>query len=236
MSGFSDVGMVRLSADTLEIDVAGEHIIKTGSDAVMSVPSSSYSILFITITVLLIVFLLSVVAIYVFSVKKIRRIGKELDSLEASNVRNSEAITALLTEKAQMIRQLLKQYDSPPDSEKGMSFLDYVDTLKSSVSSYQKAIDAFRSDDQFFHKLETALNSGRNNIMYTTRALLKESINEDDYNVLIGSLSNMTPSSIAFMMDIKPGTIRVKKSRIIEKIKNLPESVDKHELMKMLNI
>lgn len=227
-------GLDRLSirADSLVVSTDESLLLKTGTDAVISkiLPSTSWWVWVVFLAALFVAGIL----VYCSFFDRIRRLKVELDRLSAKQERNTATISMLIQERALFIKTLVSQYKFAPDSEKGMSFMDYVDRLRVAVNKYQDIISSIRNDTRWFPLLEAAINDSQNNIIEFVRHRLGDTISEEGYHIIVGSFAGMSPSSMAFLLGINSGTVRVKKYRIRAQIKLFPDSKEKISLLKNL--
>ena len=146
----------------------------------------------------------------------------------------SEAVMNLVKDRVSMVRTLTTVHDKTVRQNRALSYPDELEFLQETVDSYHTYLEELRKDKSFMSVVEAALNAGKNDVMKKARRLLGESVSEEDFKVLSCFLAGMTPASISFVTGIKPGTIRVKKSRLKEKINATPDHPDKEALLKQL--
>ena len=108
-----------------------------------------------------------------------------------------------------------------------MHLIDQVEYLKETNNNYRKVLDAFKGDTSFLARLEMALNAGKSDIMTRVRSIYGEQLSENDYHILAGLFAGMSPSVISFMTGVKEGTVRVKKSRFIDRFETLGNADEK---------
>ena len=91
--------------------------------------------------------------------------------------------------------------------------------------------DVFAKSDLVVGNLETALDAGKNGIMHKARTALGD-LSEMDGLILTCIYAGMPPSSIGFVTGLKPGTVRTRKSRLLDRIEALPASGEKELLLR----
>ena len=178
------------------------------------------------------IFIIAVFIIVFFRVlklqgKKNQEIMKEMAQLVQTNRNNCDAIAVLIEERIKLMQSLVSQYNKDKPSGKNLSLHDYVEHLQTINDNYRKSLEAFDGDKTFLSKIEQALNAGKSNIMARVRTLYGNRISENDYLILAGLFIGMSTASISFITGIKEGTIRVKKSRFLDKFEKLEDSEDK---------
>lgn len=166
--------------------------------------------------------------LYVRKIYRRRLLQRELE--ESSTVMN------LVRERVSLVRNLTAVHDKTVLQNKALSYPDELDSLRETIDSYHSYLEELKRDKSFMDGLEAALNAGKNDVMKKTRRMLGESVSEEDYEILTCFLVGMTPASISFLTGIKPGTIRVKKSRLKEKISLIPDHPDKEALLGQLQM
>lgn len=167
--------------------------------------------------------------------KKNKELTDLIDSLEdtrKSNLSSSEAIAELIEDRANLVRSFINYEKDSSPSEKSLPFLDYVEKLQRITEQYRRTIEAFRNDTSYFQKLEKALDAAKDGIMARFRNMFGSSYSEKDYQIISCLFAGMNPTSISFLTGVKAGTIRVKKTRLIDRIEALPESEEKTALLK----
>ena len=102
-----------------------------------------------------------------------------------------------------------------------MHLIDHLEYLKEVNNNYRKTLEVFNGDWSFLSKLEQALNAGKSNIMSRVRDIYGDTITENDYLILAGLFAGMSPATISLITGVKEGTIRVKKSRFIDRFEQL---------------
>ena len=152
----------------------------------------------------------------------------EMQQLVQSNRSTCEAIAVLIEERVRLMQSLLSQYkevDRLPD--KKLHLIDQVEQLKEVNKNYRKTLEVFNGDWSFLSKLEQALNAGKSNIMARVRDIFGDTITENDYLILAGLFAGMSPATISLITGVKEGTIRVKKSRLIDRFETLGNADEK---------
>lgn len=140
----------------------------------------------------------------------------------------SQVVISLLKEKVSMVSTLSTLHEvALKRKESQLSYMDELEALQAVVSDYHDYLQELRGNLSFMGDLESALNTGGNGIMRKARYLLGTSIDESDYFILACSLAGMKPTSISFITNVNPGTIRTRKSRIKKRIRQTPPSLDR---------
>lgn len=151
------------------------------------------------------------------------------------NAAESQAVIALLKDRVMLVKNLAETHEKTERRNRAFSYPDELEALQETVDSYRAYLEELRADTHLMGYLEMALNAGKDNIMSKARQLLGKSLSEQDYIVMACYLAGMTTSSISFVTGIKPGTVRTKKSRMKEKINNMPDCSDKHDILAVLD-
>lgn len=150
-------------------------------------------------------------------------------------VRASQAVLTILKDKMDIVRNLTdKRVIAEKRTIRG-SYFDRMEALQQMVDNYQHYLEELRGDKTFFGNMEESLNIAKNNIMQNARRLLGQSIQETDYAILCCFIAGMTTSAVSFVVDLRPGTVRTRKSRLKSKIMELPHSSEKTDLLMALN-
>ena len=153
----------------------------------------------------------------------------EMQRLVKTNHISNEAVSGLIEEKVRLMQTLLSHYKEDVPTGKNLPLLDYVEHLQSINDSYKKTIESFTENRDFLTNMEHALNAAKSNIMARVRALYGNRISESDYLILAGLFAKMSPAAISFLTGVKEGTIRVKKSRFIDRFEKL-DNIEEKEL------
>jgi len=159
--------------------------------------------------------------------RKSNEMMKEMVQLVQCNRINCDAVAELIDERVRMMQTIVSQYKEDESSGKNLKILDYVEHLQSLNARYRKIIESFKGDRSFLSQLEQSLNVGKSNIMTRIRAVYGDTIPDNDYLILAGLFAGMSTASISFITGVKEGTIRVKKSRFLDKFEKLEDSEDK---------
>jgi hypothetical protein len=153
---------------------------------------------------------------------------QEMQQLIQSNRSTCEAVAILIEERVRLMQSLLSHYKETASlPNKDMHIIDQVEYLKDVNQNYRKALEVFSGDWSFLSKLEQALNAGKSNIMSRVRDIYGGTITENDYLILAGLFAGMSTAVISFISGVKEGTIRVKKSRFIDRFEKLGQKDDK---------
>ena len=142
----------------------------------------------------------------------------------------AEAAAALVRDRVEMIKSLIDKHDALKQRE-GLSYMDELESLQETVQNYRQFLDDLRGDTAFVGNLETALDVGKNGIMHKARTALGD-LSEMDGLILTCIYAGMPPSSIGFVTGLKPGTVRTRKSRLLDRIEALPASGEKELLLR----
>ncbi len=159
----------------------------------------------------------------------------EMQRLEKTNRISNEAVSGLIEERVRLMQTLLSHYKEDVPTGKNLPLLDYVEHLQSINDSYKKTIESFTENRDFLTNMEHALNAAKFNIMARVRALYGNRISESDYLILVGLFAKMSPAVISFLTGVKEGTIRVKKSRFIDRFEKLDNQEEKEFFLKELH-
>lgn len=159
----------------------------------------------------------------------------EMQRLEKTNHISNEAVFGLIEERIRLMQTLLSHYKEDVSSGKNLPLLDYVEHLQSINDSYKKTIESFTDNRDFLANIEHALNAAKSNIMSRVRAIYGNKISESDYLILAGLFAKMSPAAISFLTGVKEGTIRVKKSRFIDRFEKLDNQEEKEFFLKELH-
>ena len=152
---------------------------------------------------------------------------KEIQHLVKSNHISNEAVSGLIEERIRLMQTLLSHYKEDVPSGKNLPLLDYVEHLQSINDNYKKIIESFSGNREYMANMEQALNASKNNIMDRVRAIYGNKISENDYLILAALFAKMSPAAISFITGVKEGTIRVKKSRFIDRFEKLDNPEEK---------
>ena len=139
-----------------------------------------------------------------------------------------------MKDRVTLVKNLVETHEKAERRNHALSYPDELEALQETVNSYRTYLEELRADTHLMGHLEMALNAGKDNVMSKARQLMGTSISEQDYTILACFLAGMTTSSISFVTGIKPGTLRTKKSRMKQKIVELPDSADKRTLMETI--
>jgi len=159
--------------------------------------------------------------------RKSQEMMKEMAQLVQSNRNNCEAVSELIEERVQLMQKMVSHYKKDEPSGNNLNMLDYVEHLQTINDRYRKIIENFKGNQSFLSQLEQSLNVGKSNIMTRIRAVYGDTIPDNDYLILAGLFAGMSTASISFITGVKEGTIRVKKSRFLDKFEKLEDSEDK---------
>ena len=161
----------------------------------------------------------------------------EMQQLVQSNRSTCEAIAVLIEERVRLMQSLVSQYkEADKLPYKNMHLMDQVEYLKETNNNYRKVLDAFKDDTRFLSQLEMALNAGKSDIMSRVRGIFGDQISENDYHILAALFAGMSPSVISFMTGVREGTIRVKKSRFIDRFETLGNADEKRLFLDALQV
>lgn len=158
---------------------------------------------------------------------EILRLEEDLAKMHLSG---AEAAAALVRDRVGMVKSLIDKHDALKQRE-GLSYMDELESLQETVQSYRQFLDELRGDTAFVGNLETALDAGKNGIMHKARTALGD-LSEMDGLILTCIYAGMPPSSIGFVTGLKPGTVRTRKSRLLDRIEALPASEEKELLLR----
>lgn len=158
---------------------------------------------------------------------EILRMEEDLAKMQLSG---AEAAAALVRDRVEMVKSLIDKHDALKRRE-GLSYMDELESLLENVQNYRQFLDELRGDTAFVGNLETALDAGKNGIMRKARAALGE-MSETDGLILTCIYAGMPPSSIGFVTGLKSGTVRTRKSRLLDRIEALPASEEKDLLLR----
>lgn len=158
---------------------------------------------------------------------EILRLEEDLAKMHLSG---AEAAAALVRDRVEMVKSLIDKHDALKQRE-GLSYMDELESLQETVQNYRQFLDELRGDTAFVGNLETALDAGKNGIMRKARAALGE-LTETDGLILTCIYAGMPPSSIGFVTGLKSGTVRTRKSRLLDRIEALPASEEKDLLLR----
>ena len=223
--------------EDLELDsILSQSAVDTlyGKDAHMIFvqPSGTVSFVWVLVAIVIIALLAVLIIMALRTIKRQDRqcqnMMQEMQQLVLSNRNTCEAIAVLIEERVRLMQSLVLQYkeaDKLPD--KNMHLIDQVEYLKETNNNYRKVLDAFKGDTSFLARLEMALNAGKSDIMTRVRSIYGEQLSENDYHILAGLFAGMSPSVISFMTGVKEGTVRVKKSRFIDRFETLGNADEK---------
>ena len=171
--------------------------------------------------------------------RHIRALQQSLDAARRDIVRQetllsaskeSDVVLGLLREKTTMVKTLLEKHDAMRMKE-GLSYLDELEALQDAVQGYNDYLEDLRFDKHFMGDMERALDVAKDGLMKKTRAVLGDSVSEEDYRIISCFYAGLDTSSISFITGIKPGTLRTKKSRFKAKLEELPDSFEKTALL-----
>ena len=195
-------------------------------------PAGSVSFIWVVAAIVIIAILAVLFIMALRTLKRQEQRGQammqEMQHLVQSNRRTCEAIAVLIEERVQLMQSLMSQYkatDRLPD--KKLHLIDQVEQLKEVNKNYRKTLEVFNGDWSFLSKLEQALNAGKTNIMARVRDIFGDTITENDYLILAGLFAGMSPATISLITGVKEGTIRVKKSRLIDRFETLGNADEK---------
>lgn len=216
--------------------ILSQHSVDTlyGNDAhlIYVQPAGSVSFIWVVAAIVIIAILAVLFIMALRTLKRQEQRGQammqEMQHLVQSNRRTCEAIAVLIEERVQLMQSLMSQYkatDRLPD--KKLHLIDQVEQLKEVNKNYRKTLEVFNGDWSFLSKLEQALNAGKSNIMARVRDIFGDTITENDYLILAGLFAGMSPATISLITGVKEGTIRVKKSRLIDRFETLGNADEK---------
>lgn len=169
--------------------------------------------------------------------RQCREMMTEMQQLVQSNRSTCEAIAVLIEERVRLMQSLVSQYkEADKLPHKNMHLMDQVEYLKETNNNYRKVLDAFKDDTRFLSQLEMALNAGKSDIMSRVRGIFGDQISENDYHILAALFAGMSPSVISFMTGVREGTIRVKKSRFIDRFETLGNADEKRLFLDALQV
>ena len=202
-------------------------------------PAGSVSFIWVVAAIVIIAILAVLFIMALRTLKRQEQRGQammqEMQHLVQSNRRTCEAIAVLIEERVRLMQSLVSQYkevDRLPD--KKLHLIDQVEQLKEVNKNYRKTLEVFNGDWSFLSKLEQALNAGKSNIMSRVRDIFGYTITENDYLILAGLFAGMSPATISLITGVKEGTIRVKKSRFIDRFDQLEQEEEKELFLKEL--
>ena len=152
------------------------------------------------------------------------------EDLAKMHLSGAEAAAALVRDRVDMVKSLIDKHDALKRRE-GLSYMDELESLQETIQNYRQFLDELRGDTAFVGNLETALDAGKNGIMRKARVALGE-ISETDGQILTCIYAGMPPSSIGFVTGLKPGAVRTRKSRLLDRIEALPASEEKDLLLR----
>ena len=158
---------------------------------------------------------------------EILRLEEDLSKMHLSG---AEAAAALVRDRVEMVKSVIDKHDALKQRE-GLSYMDELESLQETVQNYRQFLDDLRGDTAFVGNLETALDVGKNGIMHKARTALGD-LSEMDGLILTCIYAGMPPSSIGFVTGLKPGTVRTRKSRLLDRIEALPASGEKELLLR----
>ena len=147
----------------------------------------------------------------------------------------SRLVLSLLKEKVSMISTLSAQHKATLEREEKGSYLDELEAMQAIIKDYHDYLEELRGNLSFMGDLESALNAARDGVMRKARLLLGQNIDEMDYFILACCLAGMKPASISFITNVKPGTIRTKKSRLKARISQMPPSANRDLVLEGLD-
>ncbi len=204
-------------------------------------PAGSVSFIWVVAAIVIIAILAVLFIMALRTLKRQEQRGQammqEMQHLVQSNRRTCEAIAVLIEERVQLMQSLMSQYkatDRLPD--KKLHLIDQVEQLKEVNKNYRKTLEVFNGDWSFLSKLEQALNAGKSNIMARVRDIFGDTITENDYLILAGLFAGMSPATISLITGVKEGTIRVKKSRLIDRFETLGNADEKRLFLDALQV
>ena len=143
----------------------------------------------------------------------------------------SETVEELLEDRISMLEAMSRENISLKKKIETDYYPDELENLKDKVSTISLSMERLYQKVPMTKTLETALNTTKDGIMDKARVIFLDSIKETDYQILAGMLSGLNAKEIGFVTGLTPGTVRVRKSRLKDKVKNLPNSLEKDLLM-----
>lgn len=251
MQVFGEHIRIEIQADTAYIVHSGNSAIPDGLelDSILSqypvdtlygeyahtfyvVPSGTVSYIWAIVTIVIIVILVVLIVMAIRTIKRQDRqrqdMLQEMQYLVQSNRSTCEAVAILIEERVRLMQSLVSHYKETASlPNKNMHLIDQVEYLKEVNNNYRKTLEIFNDDWSFLSKLEQALNAGRSNIMSRVRDIYGDTITENDYLILAGLFAGMSPATISLITGVKEGTIRVKKSRFIDRFETLGNADEK---------
>ena len=230
--------------DDLELDsILSQYPVDTlyGEDAHLIFVQPSGSVSFVWVIVALVVIVLLAILIFM-AIRTIKRqdrqcqdMMQEMRHLVQSNRSSCEAVAILIEERVRLMQSLVSHYKETASlPNKNMHLIDQVEYLKEVNNNYRKTLEVFNGDWSLLSKLEQALNAGKSNIMSRVRDIYGDTITENDYLILAGLFAGMSPATISLITGVKEGTIRVKKSRFIDRVEKLEQEEEKVLFLKEL--
>ena len=166
--------------------------------------------------------------------REIRELQDDIEAIRKHSDSLSKSVMKLIEERVNIIKTLIDKHDFSEEKVKGGSFFDKYEALQDTVKRYNEYIDQLRKDTDLTSGMEAALNTNCNGVMDKLRHSLGNKLTEEDYRIISCIFIGMTPKSISFVTGIPAGTIRVKKTRLKERIEALPDSSDKRLFLHLL--
>ena len=145
---------------------------------------------------------------------QIQDFSSDLENLQSKNTASRSLLDQYVKDKIQSLNSLADAYfswDSDYVRQKERTVGSH--TKEELVETFQKQLEAFRKNTEFYSALENALNVSYDNIMVRAREELRQE-RKVDFDLVNLFFAGFPAKSICFLKDMTEASVRMRKSRL----------------------
>jgi len=166
---------------------------------------------------------------------KINNLAISIDKLNRQTENMSEIVSGMMKDKVSIIQTLSDAHTGFNKDERSLSNLDRMENLQKKVKEYENQMSEIKNKGNLYSEIEKTVNTIHGGLMSKLRDAFKETLDEEDFNIIACILSGMSAQSISFLTGISPGTLRTRKSRYKEKISALENTPWKNTVLDLFS-
>ncbi|MBR5256287.1 MAG: hypothetical protein IKV62_05885 [Bacteroidales bacterium] len=154
---------------------------------------------------------------------QIHDFSRDLENLQSKNTASRSLLNHYVKDKIQSLNSLADAYfswDSDYVRQKERRIGDR--TKEELVETFQKQLETFRKDTEFYSALENGLNMSYDNIMVRAREELKRE-KKVDFDLVNLYFAGFPAKSICFLKNMTEASVRMRKSRLKLFFASLPD-------------
>ena len=145
---------------------------------------------------------------------QIHDFSSDLENLQSRNKASSSLLDHYVKDKIRSLNSLADAYfswDSDYVRQKERQVGNH--TKEELVETFQKQLETFRKNSEFYSALENVLNVSHDNVMVRAREELKQE-KKVDYDLVILFFAGFPAKSVCFLKDMTEASVRMRKTRL----------------------